>query len=74
MRLSRHYTPRHRYPSPAAGLSSQVTDRNRIFYAHYRSLGGRNGHWDITGGGGNDWGTWAAQLGAMAGDIRAALG
>jgi membrane associated rhomboid family serine protease len=33
MRLSRHYTPQHRYPSPAAGLSSQVTDRNRIFYA-----------------------------------------
>ncbi len=47
---------------------------NRIFYAHYRSLGGRNGHWDITGGGGNDWGTWAGQLGAMAGDISAALG
>jgi len=47
---------------------------NRIFYAHYRSLGGRNGHWDVTGGGGNDWGTWAGQLGAMAGDISAALG
>lgn len=47
---------------------------NRIFYAHYRSLGGRNGHWDITGGGGNDWGTWAGQLGAMVGDITAALG
>lgn len=47
---------------------------NRIFYAHYRSLGGRNGHFDITGGGGHDWGNWAGQLGAMAGDIRAALG
>ena len=42
---------------------------NRIFYAHYRSLKGRNGRFDITGGGGHDWGTWAAQLGAMAGDI-----
>ncbi len=47
---------------------------NRIFYAHYRSQGGRNGHFDITGGGGHDWGSWAGQLGAMAGDINAALG
>lgn len=46
---------------------------NRIFYAHYRSQGGRNGHFDITGGGGHDWGNWAGQLGAMAGDINAAL-
>jgi S-formylglutathione hydrolase FrmB len=56
------------------GDCSVAQGSNRIFYAHYRSLGGRNGHWDITGGGGNDWGTWAGQLGAMAGDIRAALG
>ena len=62
---------------PAAmggGDCSVAQGSNRIFYAHYRSLGGRNGHWDITGGGGNDWGTWAGQLGAMAGDISAALG
>lgn len=44
---------------------------NRIFYSHYRSLKGHNGHFDITGGGGHDWGTWAGQLGAMAGDIAA---
>jgi S-formylglutathione hydrolase FrmB len=56
------------------GDCSVMQGSNRIFYAHYRSLGGRNGHWDITGGGGNDWGTWAGQLGAMAGDITAALG
>ena len=62
---------------PAAmggGDCSVVQGSNRIFYAHYRSLGGRNAHWDITGGGGNDWGSWAGQLGAMAGDISAALG
>ena len=47
---------------------------NRIFYAQYRSLGGRNGHFDITAGGTHDWGSWAGQLGAMAGDIAAALG
>lgn len=56
------------------GDCSVAQGSNRIFYAHYRSLGGRNAHWDITGGGGNDWGTWAGQLGAMAGDISAALG
>jgi S-formylglutathione hydrolase FrmB len=56
------------------GDCSVAQGSNRIFYAHYRSLGGRNGHFDITGGGGNDWGTWAGQLGAMAGDIAAALG
>jgi S-formylglutathione hydrolase FrmB len=62
---------------PAAmggGDCSVAQGSNRIFYAHYRSLGGRNGHWDITAGGGNDWGSWAAQLGAMAGDISATLG
>ena len=56
------------------GDCSVAQGSNRIFYAHYRSLGGRNGHFDITGGGSSDWGTWAGQLGAMAGDIAAALG
>lgn len=62
---------------PAAmggGDCSVAQGSNRIFYAHYRSQGGRNGHFDITGGGGNDWGSWAGQLGAMAGDIAATLG
>ena len=61
---------------PAAmggGDCSVAQGSNRIFYAHYRSLGGRNGHFDITGGGGHDWGNWAGQLGAMAGDMAAAL-
>ncbi len=62
-------------PAAMGGGDCSVSQgSNRIFYAHYRSLGGRNGHWDITGGGGNDWGTWAGQLGAMVGDITAALG
>lgn len=56
------------------GDCSVAQGSNRIFYAHYRGLGGRNGHFDITGGGNHDWGTWAGQLGAMAGDIAAALG
>ncbi len=62
---------------PAAmggGDCSVAQGSNRIFYAHYRSQRGRNGHFDITGGGGHDWGSWAGQLGAIAGDINAALG
>ncbi|MFM9035079.1 MAG: alpha/beta hydrolase-fold protein [Mycobacterium sp.] len=62
---------------PAAmggGDCSVAQGSNRIFYAHYRSLGGRNGHFDFAAGGGHDWGSWAGQLGAMAGDIAAALG
>ncbi|WP_313673441.1 alpha/beta hydrolase family protein [Mycolicibacterium sp.] len=62
---------------PAAmggGDCSVAQGSNRVFYAHYRSQGGRNGHFDITGGGASDWGNWAGQLGAMAGDIAATLG
>jgi S-formylglutathione hydrolase FrmB len=67
--------------SPAAGSPSdggavgafpdiwQSTCRD--FYAGYRSAGGHNGHFDLGAGGGNDWGTWSQQLGALAGDLAA---
>lgn len=65
--------------SPAAGSPSdggavgafpdiwQSTCRD--FYADYRSAGGHNGHFDLGAGGGNDWGTWSQQLGALSGDL-----
>jgi S-formylglutathione hydrolase FrmB len=65
--------------SPAAGSPSdggavgafpdiwQSTSRD--FYADYRSAGGHNGHFDLGAGGGNDWGTWSQQLGALSGDL-----
>ncbi|WP_231981988.1 alpha/beta hydrolase-fold protein [Mycobacterium sp. E2327] len=65
--------------SPAAGSPSdggavggfadiwQSTCRD--FYASYRGGGGHNGHFDLGAGGGNDWGTWSQQLGAMSGDL-----
>jgi S-formylglutathione hydrolase FrmB len=62
---------------PAAmggGDCSVAQGSNRIFYAHYREQRGRNGNFNITGGGGHDWGSWSGQLGAIAGDIAAALG
>jgi S-formylglutathione hydrolase FrmB len=67
--------------SPAAGSPSdggavgafpdiwQSTCRD--FYASYRAAGGHNGHFDLGAGGGNDWGTWSQQLGAMSGDLAA---
>lgn len=61
-------------PAAMIGGCDQAQGSSRTFYAHYRSLLGKNGHFDFGGGGGNDWGTWAGQLGAMAGDIAAVIG
>ncbi|GAY15914.1 alpha/beta hydrolase-fold protein [Mycobacterium sp. shizuoka-1] len=55
------------------GYCDQAQGSNRTFYAHYRSLGGRNGHFDFPAGGNHDWGNWSAQLAAMAGDVAAAI-
>ena len=60
-------------PPAMAGYCDQVTGSARVFYGHYRSLGGRNGHFDFPVGGEHDWGNWAGQLGAMSGDIAAAI-
>lgn len=69
-------TPRRPCPAPILrrwSARAEAQGSNRTFYAHYRALGGRNGHFDVTGGGNHDWGTWAGQLGPMASDIAAAL-
>ena len=60
---------------PAAMIDAcdQAQGSSRTFYAHYQSLTGHNGHFDFPQGGGNDWGNWAAQLGAMAGDLAAVV-
>jgi S-formylglutathione hydrolase FrmB len=61
-------------PAAMIGFCDQAQGSNRTFYAHYRSIRGRNGHFDFPADGNHDWGSWAAQLGAMAGDIAAAIG
>ncbi len=60
---------------PAAMIAdcAQAQGSNRIFYSHYRSLGGRNGHFDFPTGAQHDWGSWAGQLGALRGDLVAAI-
>lgn len=55
-----------------AGQAGAAMGSAREFYQQYRSNGGHNGHFDL-GGGGNDWGSWSAQLGAMSGDIVGAI-
>ncbi|KAA0109395.1 esterase family protein [Mycolicibacterium sp. P9-22] len=52
---------------------AQAQGSNRTFYSHYRSIGGRNGHFDFPTGGQHDWGSWSAQLGALRGDLAAAI-
>jgi S-formylglutathione hydrolase FrmB len=61
-------------PAAMIGGCDQAQGSARTFYAHYRALLGRNGHFDFSGGGNHDWGTWSGQLGAMAGDIAAVIG
>lgn len=55
------------------GYADQAQGSNRTFYAHYRSIGGANGHFDFPTSGDHGWGSWAPQLGAMSGDIVAAI-
>ncbi|MGU3502724.1 esterase family protein [Mycobacterium sp. C31M] len=60
---------------PAAMINdcAQAQGSNRTFYSHYRSIGGRNGHFDFPTGGQHDWGNWAPQLAALSGDLAAAI-
>lgn len=60
-------------PAAMIGACDLAQGSNRTFYQHYRSVGGHNGHFDFPAGGNHDWGTWSAQLGAMAGDIAGAI-
>jgi len=60
-------------PAAMIGFCDQAQGSNRTFYAHYRALGGRNGHFDFPAGGNHDWGSWAAELGALANDVAAAI-
>jgi S-formylglutathione hydrolase FrmB len=54
-----------------AGYGDISQGTNATFYSHYRDVSGSNGHFDLGRGGGNDWGTWSQQLGAMSGDLAA---
>ncbi|MDT5135180.1 MAG: hypothetical protein QOE41_4491 [Mycobacterium sp.] len=55
------------------GYADQAQGSNRIFYQHYRSVGGHNGHFDYPATGNHDWSSWGPQLAAMSGDLVAAI-
>jgi len=60
-------------PAAMIGYADQAQGSNRSFYAQYRSNGGSNAHFDFPTSGDHGWGSWATQLGAMSGDIAAAI-
>jgi len=60
-------------PAAMIGYADQATGSNRTFYAHYRGIGGRNGHFDFPAGGDHGWSSWGPQLAVMAPDLVAAI-
>jgi S-formylglutathione hydrolase FrmB len=60
-------------PAAMIGYCDQAQGSNRLFYQHYRTVGGHNGHFDFSTGGQHDWGSWGPQLAAMSGDLAAAI-
>lgn len=55
------------------GYCDIAAGTNKEFYQHYRSVGGKNGHFDFPASGGNDWGAWSGQLAAMTGELVATI-
>jgi S-formylglutathione hydrolase FrmB len=60
-------------PAAMLGYCDQAQGSNRVFYSHYRSVGGHNGHFDIPQTGNHDWSTWGPQLAAMSADMVATI-
>ncbi len=60
-------------PAAMIDYCDQAQGSNRTFYAHYREVGGVNGHFDFPINGQHDWGTWGAQLRAMSADLAGAI-
>ncbi len=60
-------------PAAMIGYCDQAQGSNRVFYQHYRSVGGHNGHFDFPTGGDHDWSSWGPQLAALAPDLVATI-
>jgi S-formylglutathione hydrolase FrmB len=58
-------------PAAMIDYAGQAQGSNRTFYAHYRAVGGHDGHFDFPVSGNHDWSTWGPQLAAMSGDLVA---
>jgi S-formylglutathione hydrolase FrmB len=66
-------TPGCSDPAAMIGYCDQAVGSNLDFFSHYRSVGGHNGHFDLSGGGQHDWATWGPQLAAMSADIATGI-
>lgn len=60
-------------PAAMIGYPEIAQGSNRFFYQHYRTNGGKNAHFDFPPAADSGWGSWSGQLGAMSGDIVAAI-
>ncbi|MGV0655376.1 alpha/beta hydrolase family protein [Mycolicibacterium thermoresistibile] len=60
-------------PAAMIGYADQAQGSNRTFYAHYRQIGGHNGHFDFPTSGDHGWSSWGPELGKMSGDLVAAI-
>lgn len=60
-------------PAAMIGYCDHAQGGNRAFYAHYRAVGGHNGHVDIPSNGQHGWSAWGSQLAAMSGDLAASI-
>jgi S-formylglutathione hydrolase FrmB len=60
-------------PAAMIGYADQAQGSNRAFFAHYRGVGGHNGHFDFPTSGDHGWASWGPQLAAMSGDLVASI-
>jgi S-formylglutathione hydrolase FrmB len=59
-------------PAAMIGDPGEASGSARFFYKQYKYVHGHNGHFEFPDGD-NGWGSWASQLGVMAGDIVGAI-
>ncbi|HZN82981.1 MAG TPA: alpha/beta hydrolase family protein [Mycobacterium sp.] len=60
-------------PAAMIGYPDIAQGTNRTFFAQYRAVGGKNGHFDFPTSGDHGWSSWAPQLAAMAGDLATTI-
>jgi S-formylglutathione hydrolase FrmB len=60
-------------PAAMIDYADQAQGSNRDFYAHYRAVGGHNGHFDFPTAGDHGWSSWGSQLAAMSGDLISSI-
>lgn len=60
-------------PAAMIGYADQAQGTNHQFFAQYKEVGGNNAHFDFPTSGDHGWSTWGPQLGAMSGDLAAAI-